>query len=93
MYELINEPITVTATFAKNRNVHPHKFVWKNRTYTIDSVNFIHQSKEGADTLTHFAVVCGYETYKITFDSNSLAWTLDEICTNFSPDTFEVHDE
>jgi hypothetical protein len=80
VYERIKEPILVTARFT-SKGPRPQTFIWKNREYIINQTNFIHQSKEGDNLLTHFSVTCGNEGYKITFNSNKLTWTLDEIYT------------
>lgn len=78
MYESIHEPIQVFAEFTE-KGPKPYLFKWKNRSYKITAVNFIHTSKEGSKSLFHFSVSADTNTYKLTFDPATLVWTLDEI--------------
>ncbi len=78
MYELINEPVEVFVDFTPEGPV-PIAFSWKHREYAIDSVDFAHASHTGSDKLYHFAVTAKNETYKITFNPNTVSWKLDEI--------------
>lgn len=78
MYELIKDPIEVSAKFTQ-KGPEPKAFKWKNRVYKIKAVNFVHKSTDGKVTFYHFAVTANNETYKITFNNKDLTWILDEI--------------
>lgn len=78
MYTTIGETINVFANFSP-KGAEPLCFTWKNNDYNINSINFTHKSKDGDHYLFHYAVSANNETYKITFDPNTLLWTLDEI--------------
>lgn len=78
MYEKINEPIEVFATFSK-KGTEPICFTWNRQDYNITSVNFRHKSNNGSHPVYHFAVTSNNETYKLTFDPIDLNWTLDEV--------------
>lgn len=84
MYETVNEQIEILANFTQKGPI-PIVFTWRQKEYYIDAINFVHASKEGDAKLIHFSVSNDRENYKLTFDTKSLTWTLNEIYTNSIP--------
>lgn len=78
MYETINEPIKVLATFDKGV-ITPHKFKWRSRTVEIDKVNFIHRVKDGSILNYLFSVSNTTSAYKLKFNAATMSWKLDQI--------------
>lgn len=78
MLEFSDEPINVWVFF-KNTEIHPYVFFWKNRRIKIDSVNLVHSSKEGANTLYHFSVSSEGNFYRLKFDLRRLKWFLEAV--------------
>lgn len=80
MYEEINEPVVVVATF-KNGHAFPRSFSWKGRKYPVDAINLEHQEKRGEDLIFCFALTAGGNSYELSFNSHLLVWTLERVWT------------
>lgn len=78
MYETIDEPIKVLASFDKGV-ITPHKFRWRSREVKIDQVNFIHRVKDGSVLSYLFSVSNTTCAYKLRFNTATLNWKLDQI--------------
>jgi hypothetical protein len=78
MYELINEQIEVFVDFSGEGPV-PIAFNWRGRNIQIELINFVHTSKLGGSKQFHYSVSTHTETYKITLNSETMDWTLNEI--------------
>ena len=78
MYEKIDQPIQVVASFA-GKKVVPHSFVWGQRRYTVKSVNLVHTEGSGARVLFHFSVSDEANTFKLCFNPRDLTWRLEEV--------------
>jgi len=88
----INDPIEVLIHYKKKGPI-PLKFTWKEIDYDINSINFIHTSHKGNDTIVHFAVSNGEGAYKIEYNSNKLYWKIIEVYTetpNNFPELYQV---
>jgi hypothetical protein len=81
MYEKIDQPIQVNASFA-DRKVVPRSFVWGQRRYTVKSVNLVHTEGGGATVRFHFSVSDEANTFNISFNPRSLSWRLVEMYTD-----------
>ena len=82
----LNEPIQVLVDFRPSegpersrRAAIPRAFIWKNRRYLIQSLNLVHQEKQGEATLYYFSVSTDTNTYKLVFHNLTLEWRLVEI--------------
>lgn len=84
MFDTPNEQIEVLANFTQEGPI-PIIFTWRSKEYYIETINFIHSSKDGDSKLIHFAVSNEKENYKLTFNTKSLVWTLDEVYRANSP--------
>jgi hypothetical protein len=78
MYETIDEPVKVIASFDKGL-ITPHKFSWRNRVIQVDRVGMIHRTKDGAVTCYAFSVSSGSAAYKLLFNIATLKWTLQQV--------------
>ena len=78
MYEPINDPIEVFVDFSSEGPV-PIAFNWRGRNFQIELINFVHTSRLGDSKQFHYSVSTHTETYKITLDSETMDWTLNEI--------------
>ena len=83
----LNEPIQVLVDFRpaagpeQSRRIKaiPRAFIWKNRRYLIQSLNLVHQEKQGDAILYYFSVSTDTNTYKLVFHNLTLEWRLVEI--------------
>ena len=78
MFEQINEPIKVLASFSKGV-ITPHQFSWQHRLIKIAQINLVHPLKDGAVTHHVFFVSSATANYKITFNTVTLKWYLEQI--------------
>ena len=78
MYELINDQIEVFVDFSGEGPV-PIAFNWRGHNFQIEVINFVHTSKLGGSKQFHYSVSTQTETYKITLDSESMDWILNEV--------------
>ncbi|MFA5070517.1 MAG: hypothetical protein WC528_04530 [Patescibacteria group bacterium] len=78
MHQTIKEPIKVLVSFF-GQQVRPLAFFWKGRRYEIDKINLVHSLRQGRDTLYYFSVSDKANFYRLSFDTGSLAWSLEEI--------------
>lgn len=78
MFETIDEPVKVLATFNKGL-ITPHKFQWRGRTVLITKVNLIHRTKDGTVTCYAFSVSNSTAAYKLLFNIATLKWTLQQV--------------
>ena len=84
----LNEPIQVLVDFRPSVHLGvkrgpvkaiPRAFIWKNRRYLIQSLNLVHQEKQGDAILYYFSVSTDTNTYKLVFHNLTLEWRLVEI--------------
>ncbi|MFC1722062.1 hypothetical protein ACFL0C_00250 [Patescibacteria group bacterium] len=80
MSQKINERVSIGLIFDHNkRKTTVSKIMWKNRVYKITNHGFHHTYQKG-DTLFHiFSVSSDTISFRISLDSSSLIWTLEEI--------------
>jgi len=74
----LNEKIEVLAWF-QNTKILPKTFIWKNKSYAIDNVNYYWQERSGSETINCFSVQSGPNTYQISFNNSSYFWKIDKI--------------
>ena len=73
MLQTISEPVTV------GMSDRPHWVKWKTRVYRVDRVGFHHSFWQGRTLIHIFSVIAGQTFLKLSFNSESLAWKLEEI--------------
>ncbi len=76
----VDEDIRVGAAF-DGRKVRPMWFLWRNRYYKVKSVTYTWCTSIGSARLHHYSVTDGNNLYELTFNANTLEWTLGKICT------------
>ncbi|MDO8683304.1 MAG: hypothetical protein Q7N50_07485 [Armatimonadota bacterium] len=76
----IDEIIRVGAAF-DGRRVFPMWFRWRNRYYKVKTVNYTWRTNIGAANLYHYSVTDGGSMYELSFNSNTLEWTLAKVCS------------
>lgn len=80
MIEKINEPVSVAlVSDCKKRKVYPHLIFWRGRKYKIDKIGLHHFFRQGRTLLHVFSVVSGNNFFRLSLNTNSLFWTLEEI--------------
>jgi len=79
LYEKINEPIEVMATFRKE-GAEPMTFKWGNTYYQVNKVNLVHTEHDGREKIYYFSVSNDATSYRLSFRSESLKWMLEEMC-------------
>ncbi|MFC1656861.1 hypothetical protein ACFL14_02810 [Patescibacteria group bacterium] len=70
-----NNEIQVLASFAKNK-LCPHFFKWRNRKYTISSVDLIKKYDQDDARMYCFAAITTEGSYHITFNNKTFQWVL-----------------
>ncbi|MEK7105420.1 MAG: hypothetical protein AAB865_01920 [Patescibacteria group bacterium] len=78
MYEFLDDPVDVLATFTRNR-VRPLRMRWQDKTYDIKRVNLIHTGREGTKRLFYFSVSDDANAFKLKLDPEILEWRLVEL--------------
>jgi len=74
----LNEKIEVFAWF-KNAKILPKEFVWKNKNYAIDKINYFWQQRSGTETINYFSTQSGPNTYQLSFNNSNYCWYIDKI--------------
>lgn len=80
MAQKINEPVSVSLIHNhKKRSTLVSKIIWKNNVYDIQKQGLHYTFKQG-ETLVHvFSVASGTTNFKLTLNSSSLNWVLEEV--------------
>lgn len=73
-----HDPISVIASFHE-RGVKPVAFKWGGRDWQVKRVNMVHEDREGRAKLIYFSVSDEANYFKLRFNSETLAWTLEEV--------------
>jgi hypothetical protein len=73
-----NDPISVIASF-RERDVKPLAFKWGGRDWHVKRVNMVHEDRDGRTKLVYFSVSDEANYFKLRFNSETLAWTLEEV--------------
>lgn len=74
--EKMNEKVVVGAVFGHGGTVKPAWFFWNGRKVRLTQTTYSWTERRGTDTLHHFAVTDGADTYELVLDSSTLAWRL-----------------
>lgn len=81
MNELINEKISVITSYNRETGVvMPKKIRWQGRDYLINKLTYYHRARMGRVLLHIFHVTDGSLDFRLQFNGENLAWTLEEIC-------------
>jgi len=80
MNETINEKVSVILIYNQETGlVMPKKIRWRNRDYLIKSLAYYHRIRQGKNIIHIFNVTDGSLDFRLSLDSESLHWTLEEI--------------
>lgn len=75
MSEIIKEPIRVGVVFG-NARIRPKWFIWGNKRFDITEVNYTWKTKEGRNTICHFAVSDGINVFELSYNVEGSKWEL-----------------
>ncbi len=75
MYDQINEPIEVVASFKQNEII-PKFFVWRRKMYKVEKVHLVHTSRTGKELLYHFSITDKANYFQLIFNPFTLTWIL-----------------
>jgi len=79
MVEKIKEPVSVSLIFDhKRRKTLISKVLWNNKAYQTTKQGLHHTYKRGGTVMHVFSVTSDTISFKLTLDSSSLIWTLEE---------------
>ena len=76
--EQINQPVGVLAEFTGGE-CKPLRFVWKRRTYEIQSVNGRWIDRHDDALTLNYSVQVGEETYYLRFLTGPVEWWLEQV--------------
>lgn len=85
MIEKIKEKVSVNFIYNhQTGELSPRHIKWKNHVYTIEKVG-LHYTKYQGKTLLHlFSVASGYRFFLLSFNTETLHWTLEETADDIS---------
>jgi hypothetical protein len=77
----INEQVSVVSVFNHHNGfVMPKKMRWQGRDYTMSQFAYHHRVREGRNIMHIFHVSDGEQDYRLRLDTETLHWTLEEVC-------------
>jgi len=76
--EPIQEPIAVQATHTSGR-IAPDLFIWRSRTYPVETVNGQWEDRDGIHRRFHFSVQAAGNTFYIYLRTEDMVWILDQV--------------
>jgi hypothetical protein len=56
--------------------IRPVSFLWRNRSFTVQRINFRWKDEKGREELWFFSVTTPHGTYELAFASRRLSWHL-----------------
>ena len=71
------EKIEVLVIFRKNQ-AQPYCFKWAGKRFVIDKINLVYSQNKGDGQLVYFSVSSQDNYFKLVFETNTLAWWLEE---------------
>ncbi len=77
--ESIGDAVSVVALFEPPHVFRPVRFRWNGRTCLVREVTYRWTSREGRTVLHHFSVTDGGTLYQLTFNAETLQWSLDAV--------------
>jgi len=77
----IGEKIKIGVVFGGDTKMKPVWFFWAGKKYTADEITFRWQSRRGRTVIQHFAVRSGTDLYELSYNTESLVWTLAAVQT------------
>jgi len=81
MIEKVHEEIDVLVLYRRGgsrRRGAPQKFSWRGRVIGIQNIDMHHTVREGRHLYHVFSVSDGTRYFRLKFNSENLAWTLEE---------------
>lgn len=80
MAEVIQDLVGVVCISKPNpKRILPWKIYWQGRTYTITKVGLHHPMRKGRTLFHIFSVTDDTTFFRLSLDTDSLLWTLEEI--------------
>ncbi len=80
--EYIGERVAVVAIFGGTERLSPIKFRWDQRVIKIRDVTYSWMDKEGTSKVYHFSVTDGGTLYELSFNTDSIIWSLEKVETD-----------
>ncbi len=85
MNESVNQKISVITVYnIEAGTVIPRKLMWHGREYLINKLGYHHRVREGRTLLHIFHVTDGTTAFRLSFNTDTLHWTLEEVYDEFS---------
>ncbi len=78
MYISLHESISVAGIYRSTGFV-PKKFLWKNRTYPIETITLISNTKDGGVLSRIYSVLSEKHLYRLLFNRTTERWILMEV--------------
>lgn len=79
MFTQIEEKIKVGAIFGDGQKIKPVWFVWSGRKHQVKEVTYTWRDRQGRASLYYFSVTDGQALYELSFNDQTLVWTLKKI--------------
>ena len=78
MFQTIGEKIAVAGVY-RGGTFTPKKFLWQTRTYSIDVITLVSDTRDGAVRRRIYSVLCGKTLYRLSFNRETESWMLEEL--------------
>lgn len=79
IYRKVQAPIDVMMCF-RDGHPEPMVFKWNGRFHQVKRVLFMHAERVGQKRVYFFSVSDGSQAFRLRFCTESLQWSLEEVC-------------
>lgn len=80
MLETIQEKVSVLFVYNREKRLTlPWRVRWQGRVYTLTKLGYHHKVRQGATLLHIFSGTYGSVAFRLSFDTDTLTWMLEEV--------------
>ncbi len=79
MFSRIDAPVRVAVIFGPGARVQPVWFEWDRRKYSINTVTYRYEGRDGNSRLLHFTVMVDDGLYELTYNTSDQLWLLRQV--------------
>ncbi len=79
MATYVKQAVKVLAVFGDGRRLRPIRFLWNERTYRVKEITYVWSTFTGSAKVEHFSVSDGVNLYELSYNTESMAWTLEAV--------------
>jgi hypothetical protein len=84
MNETLNEKVSVITIYDREKGtITPWRIKWNGKSYQTKKIGYYHKIRVGRGTKHIFSVTDGNMFFRLSLDSETLIWTLEQISDGF----------